>query len=40
MDLLVNAIESIRVGVEDYQEGSHGRLLAAVRSIHGGILLL
>ncbi|HYN15719.1 MAG TPA: hypothetical protein VES66_08035 [Terriglobales bacterium] len=40
MDLLTNAIESIRVGVEDYQQGSHGRLLAAVRSIHAGILLL
>lgn len=40
MDLLTNAIESIRVGVEDYQQGDHGRLLAAVRSIHAGILLL
>lgn len=40
MDLLANAIESIRVGVADYGEGSHGRLLAAVRSIHAGILLL
>jgi hypothetical protein len=40
MDLLTNALESIRVGVEDYQQGSHGRLLAAVRSIHAGILLL
>lgn len=40
MDLLTNAIESIRVGVEDYEEGSHGRLLAAVRGIHAGILLL
>jgi ribosomal protein L37E len=40
MNLLTNAIESIRVGVEDYEDGSHGRLLAAVRSIHAGILLL
>lgn len=40
MDLLKNAIESIRVGVEDYAEGSHSRLLAGVRSIHAGILLL
>ncbi len=40
MDLLTNAIESIRTGVEDYEEGSHGRLLASVRSIHAGILLL
>ena len=40
MDLLANAIESVRAGVEDYTEGSHGRLLAAVRNIHAGILLL
>ncbi len=40
MDLLTNAIESMRAGVEDYEQGSHGRLLAAVRSIHAGILLL
>jgi len=40
MDLLTNAIESIRVGIEDYERGSHDRLLAAVRSIHAGILLL
>ena len=35
-----HAIESIRVGVEDYEHSSHGRLLASVRSIHAGILLL
>ncbi len=40
MDLLTNAIESIRTGVEDYEQGSHGRLLAAVRGIPAGILLL
>ena len=40
MNLLINAIESIKVGVEDYQEGSHARLLASVRSIHAGVLLL
>lgn len=40
MDLLTNAVESIRVGVEDYQQDNQGRLLAAVRSIHAGILLL
>jgi len=40
MDLLTNAIESIRTGAEDFEEGSHGRLLAAVRSIHAGVLLL
>ena len=40
MDLLGNAIESIRLGVEDYETGSHPRLMAAVRNIHAGILLL
>jgi hypothetical protein len=40
MDLLTNAVESLRAGVEDYAEGSHGRMLSAVRSIHAGILLL
>lgn len=41
MDLLLeNAVESIQVGVEDYQDGAHGRLLASVRGIHAGILLL
>lgn len=40
MSLLQNAIESIQVGIEDYQSGSHARLAAAVRNIHAGILLL
>jgi hypothetical protein len=40
MDLLTNAIESIQVGVEDYQLGTRPRLLSAVRNIHSGILLL
>jgi hypothetical protein len=40
LDLLQNALESIRVGVEDYERGDHERLLSAVRSIHAGILLL
>jgi hypothetical protein len=40
MDLLTNAIESLRAGVEDYGRTSHARLLSAVRSIHAGILLL
>jgi hypothetical protein len=40
MDLLENAVESIKAGVEDYEQGGHGRLLAAVRGIHAGILLL
>jgi DNA-directed RNA polymerase subunit M/transcription elongation factor TFIIS len=40
MDLLGNAIESIRLGVEDYQAGTHARLMSAVRNIHAGVLLL
>jgi len=40
MDLLTNAVESIQVGVEDYQTGTRPRLLSAVRNIHSGILLL
>jgi hypothetical protein len=41
MDLLLaNAIESIQVGVEDYQAATRPRLLSAVRNIHAGILLL
>ena len=41
MDLLLqNAIESIQAGVEDFQEGTHPRLVSAVRNIHAGILLL
>jgi hypothetical protein len=40
MDLLTNSIQSICAGVEDYQEGSHARLLTAVRNIHAGILLM
>ena len=40
MDLLENAVESFRAGVQDYEQGDHGRLLSSVRSIHAGILLL
>jgi|SRR6185312_11013240 len=40
MDLLTNAVESIQVGVEDYQNGSRPRLLSAVRNISAGILHL
>jgi len=40
MELLDNPIESIQVGVEDYQSGTRPRLLSAVRNIHAGILLL
>jgi hypothetical protein len=40
VNLLDNAIGSIKVGVEDAQSGKHERLLSAVRNIHAGILLL
>ena len=40
MDLLTNAVESIQVGVEDYQIGTRPRLISGVRNIHAGILLL
>lgn len=40
MNLLNNAIDSIRLGVEDYRTGGRARYLAAVRNLHAGILLL
>jgi len=40
MNLIDNAIESVQVGVEDYQSATRPRLLSAVRNIHAGILLL
>jgi len=40
MDLLTNAITSIKLGVEDYQTVNPDRMLSAVRNVHAGILLL
>lgn len=40
MDLLTNTLDSIRLGIEDYQANSPARLLSSVRNIHAGILLL
>ena len=40
MDLLKNAIGSVRVGVEDSRSSDSARLLSAIRNIHSGILLL
>ena len=40
MDLLKNAVESIQVGIEDYDAGTPARLRSCVRSIHAGTLLL
>ena len=39
MSLLTNAIEAIQVGIEDYEDGSRPRLLAAVRNVYAGLLL-
>lgn len=38
--LIANAVESIAVGLEDYQSGGKGRLRSTVRNLHAGILLL
>jgi hypothetical protein len=39
IDLLKNTVESIQVGIEDYDVGTPARLRSCVRSIHAGILL-
>lgn len=38
--ILENAIESIQVGLEDYQMGTRPRLVSSVRNLFAGILLL
>ena len=38
--ILKNALQSIQIGVEDYQSSDHRRVLSAVRNISAGILLL
>lgn len=38
--LLANAIDSIRIGVDDYETGDSARELSAVRNLHAGLLLL
>jgi hypothetical protein len=40
MNLRQNAIDSIRLGVEDYEAGVDERLISSVRNLHSGILLL
>lgn len=40
MNLLDNAIISLRLALEDYSSPDDGRLLSAVRNLHAGILLL
>lgn len=38
--ILANAVQSIRIGVEDYQSSDPRRVLSAIRNITAGILLL
>ena len=38
--LLDNAVAAIRVGIEDFSDGSEGRLLSSVRNVTSGLLLL
>jgi hypothetical protein len=40
MTLFDNAIESIQIGVEDFNHNDERRLASAVRNIHAGIMLL
>jgi hypothetical protein len=40
MSILINAIESIQIGVEDYQSADDRRHLSSVRNISAGVLLL
>lgn len=40
MNLLTNAIDAIKVGVEDFRDGSQRRLKAAIRNIYAGLLLV
>ncbi|HDS1209226.1 hypothetical protein KE622_08000 [Shewanella algae] len=40
MSLLNNAVESIQIGVEDFESSDARRVLSAVRNISAGILLL
>jgi len=38
--LLENAITSIRLGLEDFEEGSEDRIVSSVRNLYAGMLLL
>jgi hypothetical protein len=40
MTIFKNAVESIQVGVEDFNHNDERRLASAVRNLHAGILLL
>lgn len=40
MSILQNAIDSIQVGIEDFEDGDERRNVSAVRNISAGTLLL
>jgi hypothetical protein len=40
MSILQNAIDSIQIGIEDYENGDDRRSISAVRNIAAGTLLL
>ncbi len=40
MSILKNAIDSMEIGMEDYQTKQDRRLLGAVRNVFAGLLLL
>lgn len=40
MSIIQNAIDSIQIGIEDYEDGDDRRSVSAVRNISAGILLL
>ena len=40
MSILKNAIDSIEIGLEDYNTGEERRFLSATRNLYAGILLL
>lgn len=39
-ELLENAIDSIKLGIEDFKNSQPSRLLSAIRNFHSGVLLL
>ncbi|MDH2076886.1 hypothetical protein [Pseudomonas atacamensis] len=40
MSILNNAVESIQIGMEDFHDDDHRRVLSAIRNLYAGILLL
>jgi len=40
MELLTNAVKSIQLGIEDFENGDDKRIVSSVRNLYAGILLL